>query len=81
MWRTRPQESGEEIWAEKSFRSSQQASNGFLFLWGRGSRLFSGIPDGNLKAAVEVAGERLQLGARTNFLTAGVRLTSRLRKE
>ena len=34
--------------------------------------MFSGIPDGNLGALVEVTGDRLQLDVRTNFVTAGI---------
>lgn len=34
--------------------------------------MFSGIPDGKLRAVVEVAGDRLQLNTRTNFLTVGI---------
>lgn len=45
-----------------------------FFCGGEGADLFSGIPDGKLAAAVEVTGDRLKLGVRTNFLTVGERL-------
>lgn len=78
-WRPSPWASSEAIWAQLLRRKVSKAANMlrtffffFSFCGGEEADLFSGIPDGKLRAVVEVAGDRLQLNTRTNFLTVGI---------